>query len=71
MVGYRSCRSGIVDAMSEDSGSEQHSSHLARWLALIALAVIAAVVGRQIAVNAADREFEARLAELDANRESA
>lgn len=57
--------------MSEDTGSEQHSSHLGRWLTLIALAMIAAVVGRQIAVTAADREFEARLAELDANRDRA
>lgn len=55
--------------MSEDTGSDESSSHLARWLTLIALAMIAAVVGRQIAVNAADRDFEARLTELDANRE--
>jgi len=27
------------------------------------------VVGRQIAINSADKQFEARLAELDANRD--
>lgn len=57
--------------MSEETGSEESSSHLARWLTLIALAMIAAVVGRQIAVNAADRDFEARLVELDARRDKA
>lgn len=67
----RSTASGIVIVMDKDSESQESSSHLARWLTLIALGIIAAVVGRQIAVNAADREFEARLAELDANRDTA
>lgn len=55
--------------MSEEAASEEKSGHLGRWLSLIALALIAAVVGRQIAIASADREFEARLAELDANRD--
>ncbi|MCB1012292.1 MAG: hypothetical protein R2714_04670 [Microthrixaceae bacterium] len=55
--------------MSEDAVSEENSGHLGRWLSLIALALMAAVVGRQIAINSADKQFEARLAELDANRD--
>ncbi|MEZ5239680.1 MAG: hypothetical protein R2716_12305 [Microthrixaceae bacterium] len=57
--------------MTDDANPEEKSSHLGRWVMLFALAVVAAVVGRQVAVNSADREFEARLARLDAERDRA
>jgi hypothetical protein len=56
--------------MNDDaSPDEGGNSHLVRWFMLIALAVIAAAVGRQMAIGSADRDFEARLAELDTNRD--
>ena len=53
------------DANLDDGGG----GHLGRWFVLIALALIAAAVGRQIAIGSADKQFEARLAELDDNRD--
>ncbi|MCP4436894.1 MAG: hypothetical protein GY812_15540 [Actinomycetia bacterium] len=56
--------------MTEDAAADEGSNrHLARWFILIGMAIIAAAVGRQIAIGSADRDFEARLAELDANRD--
>ncbi|MFV0316884.1 MAG: hypothetical protein ACK5O2_07970 [Microthrixaceae bacterium] len=55
--------------MSNDAEPVESSRHLGRWLILIALAVIAAALGRKMAIDSADREFEARLAALDANRD--
>ena len=56
--------------MTDDLISEEHAKrHFVRWLALITLAVIAAVTARQIAIGSADKKFEARLAELDTNRD--
>lgn len=57
--------------MSNETASEDKRGLLNRWVMLFVLAAIAAVVGRQIAVSSADREFEARLAQLDANRDNA
>ena len=57
--------------MSKETASEDRRGHLNRWVMPFVLAAIAAVVGRQIAVSSADREFEARLAQLDANRDNA
>ena len=59
----------MVADMSDDAASAEDGGHnLARWFILIGLAIIAAAVGRQVAIASSDREFEARLAELDANR---
>lgn len=43
--------------------------HLLRWLVLIALALAAIAGGRKVLLDKADREFEERLRQLDANRE--
>jgi hypothetical protein len=56
------------DTTDTDSGSES-SSHLLRWLVLIALAVGAIVAGRRFAISSSDREFEERLRAADANRD--
>lgn len=56
----------MTDSENIDEGSQ---SHLMRWLVLIALAVIAAAVGRQMAIGSADKQFEQRLRDLDNNRE--
>ena len=56
--------------MTEDAGIDEGSNrHLMRWFVLIALAIVAAAVGRQIAIGSAEKDFEARLAELDTNRD--
>jgi hypothetical protein len=54
-----------ADDAAEAPGSQ---SHLARWIVLIALAVLAAAFGRQMAIGSADKKFEQRLRELDDNR---
>ena len=53
-----------------ESGSDDSSggSHWLRWLVLIAIAIGAIAAGRKIALNNADKDFEARLKELDAER---
>ena len=43
-------------------------SHWLRWMVLIAIAIGAIVAGRKIALNSADKDFEERLRELDAER---
>ena len=55
--------------MTDDPTTEDGGGRLGRWIALIALLLITAAVGRQIAIGSADRQFEARLAELDDNRD--
>ena len=55
----------MTDETNED---ESGSSHLMRWLIIIALGVIAAAVGRQMALGSADKQFEQRLSELDDKR---
>ena len=42
--------------------------HWLRWMVLIAIAIGAIVAGRKIALNSADKDFEERLRELDAER---
>jgi hypothetical protein len=54
-----------ADATNDQTGG----SHWLRWLVLIALAVAAIAAGRKIALNAADKDFEQRLKELDAERD--
>ena len=53
----------------ETNADDSESGHLMRWLVIIALAMIAAAVGRQIALGSADKKFEQRLADLDNSRE--
>lgn len=48
---------------------DEGGRHLARWFILIGMAIIAAAVGRQMAIASSDKQFEARLAELDAQRD--
>lgn len=56
--------------MTDDAiTADDDGRHLARWIILIGLAIIAAAVGRQMAISSSDKEFEARLAELDARRD--
>jgi hypothetical protein len=57
-----------VGAMVEPT-DDAKSRHLTRWLALLALAAIAAAFGRQIAIGSADKRFEERLRALDDNRD--
>jgi len=52
-----------------DLTGEESSRHLARWLIIIALAVLAAALGPQIAIGSADKQFEERLRSLDDNRD--
>ncbi len=53
-----------------DFGSDESTggSHWLRWLVLIAIAIGAIAAGRKLALNSADKDFEARLKELDAER---
>ena len=48
---------------------DEGGRHLARWFILIGMAIIAAAVGRQMAIASSDKQFEARLAELAAQRD--
>lgn len=50
-------------------GNDSGGGHLLRWLVLIALAIAGIAAGRKLALDRADQEFEARLRQLDANRE--
>ena len=54
------------DASETETGG---GSHWLRWLVLIALAIGAIAAGRKIALNSADKDFEQRLKELDAERD--
>lgn len=56
-------------APSGSAADESSKHHLTRWFVLIALAMIAAAVGRQMAIGSADKQFEQRLRALDDNRE--
>lgn len=71
--GHRTIRGpidgGYGDAMGDAETANEGGGHLLRWLVLIAMAIAAIAVGRKVALDRADREFEARLRELDANRE--
>ena len=58
--------SDTTDTGSEDSAGG--GSHWLRWMVLIAIAIGAIVAGRKIALNSADKDFEERLRELDAER---
>ncbi|MBS1836937.1 MAG: hypothetical protein JST64_04500 [Actinobacteria bacterium] len=56
---------------STDSGGSDETSggsHWLRWMVLIAIAIGAVVAGRKIALSSADKDFEQRLRELDAER---
>lgn len=53
----------------ESTTPDDGGRHLARWIILIGLAIVAAAVGRQMAISSSDKEFEARLAELDTQRD--
>ncbi len=55
-----------VDITADETGS---GSHWLRWLVLIAIAIGAIAAGRKIALNSADKDFEQRLKELDAQRD--
>ncbi|UDY36050.1 hypothetical protein [Dermatobacter hominis] len=55
-----------ADASNDETGG---GSHWLRWLVLIALAIGAIAAGRKIALNSADKDFEQRLKELDAERD--
>jgi acyl-CoA hydrolase len=58
----------MSDAIESSSGTDG-GGHLLRWLVLVALALAAVMAGRKVALDRADREFEERLRQLDANRE--
>ena len=60
----------MVVSMSdaENTADSGGNSHIARWVVLIAFAVLAAAFGRQMAIGSADKKFEQRLRELDDNR---
>ena len=54
-----------------DTGSEDSTgggSHWLRWMVLIAIAIGAIAFGRKLALSSADKDFEQRLKELDAER---
>lgn len=53
-------------AAADDNGG---GSHWLRWLVLIAIAIGAVVAGRKLALSSADKDFEQRLKELDAERD--
>jgi hypothetical protein len=57
-----------MEESTDSSADGASGGHLARWLVLVALAVLAAAFGRQLALGSADRRFEQRLRELDENR---
>lgn len=61
--GARSNLHDMADATTTDE-----SSHVLRWLFLIAVAVGAVIAGRQWALSKADAEFEARLLAADEQR---
>lgn len=54
--------------MADSGTTDDNGSHLMRWLVLIALAVVGAALGRQMALKKADAEFEARLRAADEQR---
>lgn len=61
---------GYGEAMGDaETATDEGGGHLLRWLVLIAMAIAAIAAGRKVALDRADREFEARLRELDSNRE--
>ena len=54
--------------MADTTSTDEHGSHLLRWLFLIAVAIGAIAAGRQWALSKADKEFEARLLAADERR---
>jgi hypothetical protein len=55
--------------MADTTNSDEHGSHLLRWLFLLAVAIGAVAAGRQWALSKADKEFEARLLAADERRD--
>ena len=55
---------------TDSGGGDETSggSHWLRWLVLIAIAVGVVAFGRKLALDSADKDFEQRLRELDAER---